>query len=82
MNETSGSKVFANIMKVITTIAAIIGVIYVVAVYGDRIVSWAKDLLDRLFDKRTRFFDISEQMEAEESVDVAPAEPVAEPAAE
>lgn len=62
-------KTFGKIMKVLTTIAAIIGIVYVVATYGDRIAAWANDLLDRFFDKRTRFFDIEEQME-----------PVAEPA--
>lgn len=67
-------KTFGKVMKVLATIAAIIGVVYVVATYGDRIVAWANDLLDRFFDKRTRFFDIEEQMEpAEEPEEVAPA---------
>lgn len=74
-------KTFGKIMKVVTTIAAIIGIVYVVATYGDRIAAWANDLLDRFFDKRTRFFDIEEQMETEEAAEevvpeaeVAPAE--------
>lgn len=79
MNDKSGANVFSTIMKVITTIAAIIGIVYVVAVYGDRIVNWAKGLLDRFFDKRTCFFDIDEQLsEEEEVVEVAAVE--AEPA--
>ena len=38
-------KTFANIMKVLTALAAIAGVIYVIATYGDKIVAWAKKLL-------------------------------------
>lgn len=68
------TNVFATVMKVITTIAAIIGVIYVVAVYGERIANWAKELLERLFDKRTRFFNIDEQLTEEESAPAAEAE--------
>ena len=74
MNEKSGANVFSTIMKVITTIAAIIGIIYVVAVYGDRIVNWAKSLLERFFDKRTCFFDIDEQMTETETVGAPAAE--------
>lgn len=58
-------KTFGKVMKVLTTIAAIIGVVYVIATYGDKIVAWANDLLDRFLDKRTCFFDIDEQMEAD-----------------
>lgn len=71
-------KTFNKIMKTLATIAAIIGIVYVIATYGDKIVAWANDLLDRFFDKRTRFFDIEEQMECEEVAEEAPAEPVAE----
>ena len=38
-------KVFANIMKILTALAAIAGAVYVVATYGDQIVAWAKKLL-------------------------------------
>ena len=38
-------KTFANIMKILTALAAIAGVIYVIATYGDKIVAWAKKLL-------------------------------------
>ncbi|MBO5868352.1 MAG: hypothetical protein J6Q54_05550, partial [Oscillospiraceae bacterium] len=73
------TNVFATVMKVLTAIAAIIGIIYVIAVYGERIAAWAKDLLERLFDKRTRFFNIEEQLTEEEpapaeEAEVAPAE--------
>ena len=68
-------KTFGNIMKALAVIAAIIGIVYVVAAYGDKIVNWAKRLLNSLLDKRTRFFDIEEQMEPEEVVEeVVPTE--------
>jgi len=73
-------KTFGNVMKVLATIAAIIGIVYVVAAYGDKIVNWAKRLLNSLLDKRTRFFDIEEQMEADEIV--VEEAPAAEAAAE
>ena len=38
-------KTFANIMKVLTALAAIAGAVYVIATYGDKIVAWAKKLL-------------------------------------
>ncbi len=38
-------KTFANIMKVLTALAAIAGVVYVIATYGDKIVAWAKKLI-------------------------------------
>ena len=41
-------KVFNKIMKVFLALAAIAGVIYVIAAYGERIVAWAKNLLTRL----------------------------------
>ena len=61
-------KTFNNILKALAIIAAIIGIVYVVAAYGDKIVMWAKRFLNSLVDKRTCFFDIDEQMESEEVV--------------
>lgn len=40
-------KVLGNVLKVLAALAAIAGVVYVVATYGDKIVAWAKKLLDR-----------------------------------
>lgn len=71
-------KTFNNILKVLAVIAAIIGIVYVVATYGDKIVAWARSILNRFFDKRTCFFDIDEQIEDEEVIDAAPAEAAAE----
>lgn len=40
-------KIFTNILKVLTALAAVAGAIYVIATYGDKIVTWAKKLLER-----------------------------------
>ena len=32
-------------MKILSALAAIVGIVYVVATYGDKIVQWAKNLL-------------------------------------
>lgn len=40
-------KAFAMITKVLTALAAVAGVIYIIATYGDKIVAWAKNLLGR-----------------------------------
>ena len=37
-------KTFATIMKIVAAMAVIAGIVYVVATYGDRIVSWAREL--------------------------------------
>ena len=40
-------KVFSTIMKIVAALAAIAGVVYVIATYGDKIVAWAKGLLGK-----------------------------------
>ncbi len=40
-------KTFSLIMKILAAIAAVAGVVYLVATYGDRIVSWFKKLLNK-----------------------------------
>ena len=37
---------FKTIMKILTALAAIAGVIYIIATYGDKIVAWAKKVLE------------------------------------
>ena len=44
-------KVFNKIVKVLLALAAVAGVVYVIAAYGERIVAWAKNLLTRLRGK-------------------------------
>ena len=50
-------KVFNKIVKVFLALAAVAGVIYVIAAYGERIVAWAKNLLTRLRGKFDSFYD-------------------------
>ena len=38
-------KIFANIMKIVAALAAVAGLVYVVATYGDKIVAWFKKIL-------------------------------------
>lgn len=38
-------KIFATVMKIVAALAAIAGIVYIVATYGDKIVAWAKQLL-------------------------------------
>ena len=38
-------KAFTLIVKILAALAAIAGVVYIVATYGDKIVAWCKDLL-------------------------------------
>lgn len=40
-------KVFKVIAKIVVALTAIAGIVYVVATYGDRIVAWARKLLNR-----------------------------------
>ena len=40
-------KAFWTVMKVLAILAAIAGVIYVIATYGDRMVAWARKILKR-----------------------------------
>ena len=37
---------FKTIVKILTALAAIAGVVYIIATYGDKIVAWAKKLLE------------------------------------
>ncbi len=37
-------KTFGTIMKIVAALAVIAGIVYVVATYGDKIVSWARGL--------------------------------------
>lgn len=40
-------KTFNTILKVLAILAAIVGVVYVAATYGERIVAWARNLLEK-----------------------------------
>lgn len=40
-------KIAATIAKVLTALATVAGIVYIVATYGDKIVAWAKSLLSK-----------------------------------
>ena len=40
-------KAFKTIAKIVVALAAVAGVVYVIATYGERIVAWARKLLNR-----------------------------------
>ena len=40
-------KAFKVIAKIVVALAAIAGIVYVIATYGDRIVAWARKLINR-----------------------------------
>lgn len=39
-------KIFGNVMKILAALATIAGTVYLIATYGDKIVAWAKKLLN------------------------------------
>ncbi len=40
-------KIASTIIKIVTALAAVAGVVYLIATYGDKIVAWAKKLLGK-----------------------------------
>jgi hypothetical protein len=40
-------KAFWTIVKILAVLAAIAGIIYVIAAYGDKMVAWAKKIINR-----------------------------------
>ena len=78
-------KPFETVLKVLTVLAAVAGVIVVLAAYGDKIVEWAKKMMAKIpchncdiieFTPAEDFDD-----EAEEAAEEAPAEEAVQEAA-
>ena len=65
------------IVKILTALAAVAGVIYIVATYGEQIVAWCKKTLASLPK-----CPCCEEAEAEVVEDIAVEDPAEEPAAE
>ena len=59
-------KTFGIIIKIIVALAAIAGIIYVVATYGDRIAAWCKKLLRR----RNRNYEYDYDFDYEDDADI------------
>lgn len=82
-------KVFANVVKILTALAAVAGAVYVIATYGEQIVSWAKKVLASFPCPKCEEAEAVEEVAAEEAVEEPAAEEVTaeepvveEPAAE
>ena len=77
-------------MKILSALAAVVGIVYVVATYGDKIVQWAKNLLASCPFCNGECEVVEEDFAAEEpAAEAAPAEeavteeaPVEEPEVE
>lgn len=76
-----------TVMKVLTALAAVAGAVYVVATYGDKIVAWAKSIIDSCpFCSKEEDFVVEEETAEEAPVEeaceeAAPAEEACEEAA-
>ena len=66
-------KVWRTILSIVATLAAVAGIVYIVAKYGDKIVAWAKELMSKFCCCKKASFE--ETVEAE--TDAAAAEEVA-----
>ncbi len=65
--------------KILAALAAIVGVVYVIATYGDKIVAWAKKMLSSCpchADVTCTEEDIADEAPAEAPVEETPAEEV------
>lgn len=80
-------KALNSILKVLTALAAIAGVIYIVATYGEQIVAWSKRMLAAMsrcpgveFEAKVNLVD-QDDAEQESTVEAVtiPAEKTAEP---
>lgn len=59
-------KTFSIIAKIVIALAAVAGIVYVVATYGDKIVAWAKKLLCR--SKACKCEDVVEEATEETEI--------------
>ena len=73
-------KALNTIIKILTALAAIAGVVYIVATYGEQIVAWCKKTLESL-PKCPKCCE-AEDDDAEIEVEITVEEPAAEEAAE
>ena len=69
-------KAMNTIIKILTALATIAGVVYIVATYGEQIVAWCKKTLEKL-PKCPKCCE-AEEDDAEIEVEITVEEPVAE----
>lgn len=68
-------KTVNTIVKILTALATVAGIVYIIATYGDRIVAWAKKMLASC--PRKANVEVEEET-VEEAVEEAVEEPVVE----
>ena len=74
---------FNTFLKVISALAAVVGAVYIVATYGDKIVAWAKRLLGCDSTPIATFHYTTDEVKKENQPAAEEAQPAAEaPAAE
>ena len=74
-------KVANTIIKILTALAAVAGVVYIVATYGEQIVAWCKSTLEKL-PKCPKCTEEADEDDAEIEVEITVEEPSAEEAVE
>lgn len=65
-------KAFNTVMKILAALAAVAGTVYVIATFGDKIVAWAKAMLEKYGRCGVHYFD------GEEETDFVPAPQVSQ----
>ena len=74
-------KALNTIIKILTALAAIAGVVYIIATYGEQIVAWCKKTLENL-PKCPLCTKDEDEDDSEIEVEITVEEPIAEEAAE
>ena len=59
-----------NFLKVLAVLAAIVGIVYVAAVYGERIVAWARNMLKKFRGEKFYCYDEDFCADAVEANDI------------
>ena len=72
-------KVANTIIKILTALAAVAGIVYIVATYGEQIVAWCKATLEKL-PKCPKCTEEADEDDAEIEVEITVEEPAAEEA--
>ena len=62
-------KVFKCILKIVAALAAVLGFIYVMATYGDKIVAWCKERIFRIPEADEAAEPAEEDVPAEEPIE-------------
>lgn len=73
-------KPFETVMKVLTVLAAVAGVVVVLAAYGDKIVEWAKKMMAKIPCHNCDIIEFTPAEDFDEEAENAPASQAAETA--